>query len=103
MTRPATRLSALAATAAVGALALGAGSAPAVVPPRDCGNMSVSGKLYQVKVDQISCSSGKRYAKTYLQRHTKPRGYTCKRYPARRNRVTFYCNNGRRVFFAIRR
>ena len=103
MTRPATRLSALAATAAVGALALGAASAPAVVPPRDCGTMSVSGKRYQVKVDQIACSSGKRYAKTYIQRRTKPRGYTCKRYPARKNRVAFYCNNGRRVFFAIRR
>ncbi len=102
MTRSTIRLTALAATAA-GALAAGPALAPAVVPPRDCGTMSVSGKRYQVKVDQISCRSGKSYAKTYVQRRTKPSGYSCKSYPVRKNRVSFYCNNGRKIFFAIRR
>jgi hypothetical protein len=103
VTRTVPRLTALAATAAITALAGTAATAPAVVPPRDCGNMSVSGKRYQIKVDQISCKDGKGYAKKYIQSRSKPRGYSCKRYPARKNRVTFYCNNGRRVFFAIRR
>jgi hypothetical protein len=93
---------ALATVAAAAAVALPT-SAPAVVPPRDCGNMSVSGTRYQVKVDQISCSSGRSYAKTYIRSASKPRGYKCKRYPSRKNRVRFYCNNGRRVFFGIRR
>jgi hypothetical protein len=96
------RLAALSAATA-GALAAGPAIAPAVVPPRDCGRMSVDGKRYQVKVDQIACKSGKSYAKTYIQRRTKPSGYTCKRYPSRKNRVAFYCNNGRKIFFAIRR
>jgi hypothetical protein len=94
---------AVAAVAAAAALAAAPATAPAVVPPRDCGNMSVSGKRYQVKVDQISCSSGKSHAKTYIRSASKPRGYSCKRYPSRKNRVRFYCNNGRRIFFAIRR
>lgn len=94
------RIAILAATAA--ALVFVAPS-EAVVPPRDCGNMTVSGKRYQIKVDQISCSEGKGYVKRYIQTRAKPRGYTCKRYPARKNRVSFYCNNGRKVFFAIRR
>ena len=89
--------------AAAAAALLFTTTAPAVVPPRDCGNMSVSGKAYQIKVDQISCRDGKGYSKTYIQRRTKPRGYTCKRYPTRKNRVSFYCNNGRKIFFAIRR
>lgn len=99
---PRHRIVALAASAAA-ALATAPAVAPAVVPPRDCGNMSISGKRYQVKVDQISCSSGKAYAKRYLQSSSKPRGYSCKRYPSRRNRVRFYCNNGRKIFFGIRR
>ena len=97
------RLALPAACTAVLALAAAPALSPAVVPPRDCGRMSVSGKRYQVKVDQISCRDGKSYAKTYITRRTKPRGYTCKRYPVRRNRVSFYCNNGRKIFFAIRR
>ena len=101
MIRPTIRLSTALTTVVVAALA--AAPAPAVVPPRDCGTMSVSGKRYQVKVDQISCRSGKSYSKSYITRRTKPRGYTCKRYPVRKGRVSFYCNDGRKVFFAIRR
>ena len=103
MIRSTTRLSALAATAALGVLAGTAATAPAVVPPRDCGTMSVSGKRYQIKVDQISCRDGKGYAKRYLQSKSSPRGYTCRRFTPQRNRVAFMCNNGRRQFLAIRR
>ena len=103
MNRSIIRLTAVVASLTAAALTVGSATAPAVVPPRDCGKMSVSGKRYQVKVDQISCRSGKRYARTYIQRRTKPRGYSCKRYPVRKGRVAFYCNNGRKIFFAIRR
>ena len=102
MTRRTSRFAALAAAAVV-ALAAAPAVAPAVVPPRDCGKMTISGKRYQIKVDQIPCSDGKRYAKRYVQSSSKPRGYSCKRYPSRRNRVRFYCNNGRKIFFGIRR
>ena len=93
----------LIALAAAVAIAMTAAAAPAIVPPRDCGNMTVSGKRYQVKVDQISCRDGKAYTKTYLQTRRKPRGYRCSRYTPRKNRVLFQCFNGRKVFFAIRR
>jgi hypothetical protein len=93
----------VAALTAAAALACSPAMAPAIVPPRDCGNMTISGKRYQIKVDQISCRDGKAYTKTYIQRRRKPRGYRCDRYTPRRNRVLFQCNNGRKVFFAIRR
>ena len=100
MTRTTTTLAALAAVVLLAALPA---ASTAVVPPRDCGVMSVSGKRYQIKVDQISCRDGKSYAKRYITRRTKPRGYRCDRYTPRKNRVLFQCNNGRKVFFAIRR
>lgn len=84
--------------------ALGLGSAAeAVVPPKDCGRMTVERKRYQVKADQVSCATGRRWAKAYIARQSKPAGYRCTTYPRRRNRVSFYCNDGRKVFFAIRR
>jgi hypothetical protein len=88
--------------ALVGALVVPASTA-AVVPPEDCGRMTVDGKRIQVKVDQITCKSGKRYASTYMRSRSKPSGYRCRRYPSKKGRVLFYCNNGRKIFFAIRR
>jgi hypothetical protein len=78
-------------------------AAPAIVPPKDCGRMTLKGKRYQVMVDQISCGAGRAYVKAYFKRHHKPGGYSCRTYPSKRNRVRFYCNSGRKVFFAIRR
>ena len=92
----------LLATAAAALLALPT-LATAVVPPKNCGTMTVSGKRYQVKADQISCSTGRDHARRYLRTGRKPRGYRCKDYRSRRGSVDFYCNNGRKVFFAIRR
>ena len=97
------RLPILAALLASLAVALTAAPTPAVVPPEDCGRMTVSGKRIQVKVDQITCKSGKRYATNFMRSRSKPRGYTCRTYPAKKNRVRFYCNNGRKIFFAITR
>ena len=92
----------IALLALAGALALPV-STPAVVPPKDCGRMTVSGKRIQVKVDQITCKSGKRYATNFMRSRSKPSGYTCRTYPPKKNRVRFYCNNGRKIFFAITR
>lgn len=78
-------------------------AATAVVPPKNCGSMTVKGKRYQVKADQISCSTGRDHAERYLKTHRKPRGYKCNDVSKARNRVTFTCNNGRKTFFAIRR
>ena len=77
--------------------------APAVVPPKSCGTMTVKGKKYQVKADQISCKTGREHTQRYLSSHRKPRGYSCKDLSKEKGRVTFTCNNGRKVFFAIRR
>ena len=92
----------LLAAAAVASLALPVG-APAVVPPKNCGSTTVQSKRYQVKADQISCATGIRYARRFLRTGSKPRGYRCKDYPSRKRRVDFYCNNRRKIFFAIRR
>ena len=40
-------------TLAVIALALSAGGASAIVPPKNCGMQSVSGKRFQIKADQM--------------------------------------------------
>ncbi len=90
------------AAALVAALCLPA-AATAVVPPKSCGSMTVKAKRYQVKADQMSCSTGRDHAKRFLQSGRKPSGYTCKDYPSKKGRVDFYCNNGRKIFFAIRR
>jgi len=75
----------------------------AVVPPKNCGMKTVKGKRYQVKADQISCRKGRRYVKRFIRRGTKPAGYRCKDYPSKKGRVDFYCNKGRKIYFAIRR
>jgi hypothetical protein len=92
----------LTAAATLAALCLPA-AATAVVPPKNCGTMTVEGKRYQVKADQISCSTGRDHARRYLKQRKKPRGYTCRDLSKSKGRVTFTCNNGRKVFFAIRR
>ncbi len=97
MTRALLLAAAVAATLSLPTLAT------AVVPPKNCGTMSVKGKRYQVKADQISCKSGRDYAKRFIRTGRKPSGYRCRDYPSRKRRVDFYCNDGRKIFFAIRR
>jgi hypothetical protein len=78
-------------------------TAGAVIPPKDCGRITVDEKRYQVKADQISCTTGRVNARRFLTTGARPAGYTCRNYPSRKDRVDFYCNNGRKIFFAIRR
>jgi hypothetical protein len=99
--RHAIRLAPLAVTAAC-ALALPT-AAPAVVPPKNCGIITVNAKRYQIKADQISCRTAKRYSRRYLSTRVRPRGYRCTRKPDRRNKLRFLCYSGRKQFFAIRR
>ncbi len=89
--------------AAVAAALCLAPAATAVVPPKNCGTMTVKGKRFQVKADQISCSTGRDHAKRYLTNGSKPRGYSCRRPSQSKGRVNVYCNNGRKIFLAIRR
>ena len=78
-----------------------AASAQAVVPPSDCGTIRVKAKRYNVKADQLRCTTAKRWTRTYLEKRRKPRGYTCRRY--KNTKLVFRCNRGVRSFFAIRR
>jgi hypothetical protein len=90
------------ATLAAFAIALPA-SAPAVVPPKNCGTVKVKGKRYTVKADQMRCTTARRYSTNYLiSRKRKPRGYRCERY-GRETKLVFRCVKGRANFFAIRR
>jgi hypothetical protein len=85
------------------ALALSAGAASAIVPPKNCGMQSVSGHRYQIKADQMRCRTAKRYSRSYLASHHRPSGYSCRNYKASETKLKFRCAKGIRVFFAIRR
>jgi len=76
--------------------------AGAIVPPRDCGFTKVSHKRYNIKADQLRCSEAVPFARTYLGRHHKPRGYHCVDYHGGTS-LKFRCSRGIKVFFAIRR
>jgi hypothetical protein len=62
------------------AAAMLATNAHAIVPPKDCGSMTVSHKHWHIKADQISCRTARRYAKAYIAHHTRPPHYSCHRY-----------------------
>jgi hypothetical protein len=84
------------------ALAALAASSPAIVPPSDCGRVTVKAKHYSIKADQLSCASARSYATRYLSAHRKPQGYTCRDY-GHETKLKFRCARGIKVFFAIRR
>lgn len=94
-------------TATLCALALGAGHAapaPAIVPPKDCGYVAVHAKRYNIKADQLACTTARRYSKNYLiSVKRKPTGYRCTRYTSAETKLKFRCVKGTRTFFAIRR
>jgi hypothetical protein len=77
-------------------------SASAVVPPKDCGKMKVDGERYRIKADQLRCETARKYARRYLAKHDRPRGYQCENYGGG-TRIEFRCQNGIKVIFAIRR
>ena len=74
----------------------------ATVPPKNCGMMSVNGKRYQIKADQMRCSTAKTYSRRYLSRHSRPSGYGCTDFGSS-TKLKFRCAKGVRVFFAIKR
>jgi hypothetical protein len=89
--------------AALLALAFAA-PAHAIVPPRDCGRISVKGKRYNIKADQMRCADAVRMSRRYLaSSRRRPRGYRCRRNNPRETRIVFSCRRGTRNFFAIRR
>jgi hypothetical protein len=61
-------------------VALAGGSAHAIVPPKNCGTIKVSHKKWQIKADQIRCTTARKYATTYIAHHTRPRGYSCHKF-----------------------
>lgn len=84
------------------ALALAAAPAGAIVPPKNCGMQSVNGKRYQIKADQMRCTTAKTYSRRYLAFHRRPSGYSCRNYGAE-TKLKFRCSRGIHVFFAIKR
>ncbi len=91
--------SGLAALVLAAVVAPGAG---ATVPPKDCGNITVKSKRYQIKADQMRCRTAKTYSRRYLRRHKRPSGYRCNNYSSG-TALRFRCSKSIRVFFAIRR
>jgi len=76
--------------------------AGAIVPPKNCGMMTVKGKRYQIKADQMRCSPARTYARRYLRSHTRPTGFRCSDYGSG-TALKFRCYKRVRVFFAIKR
>ncbi len=76
--------------------------ARATVPPVDCGTLSVKGKRYTIKADQIRCADARTASKRYLSARRRPAGYRCADYGSS-TKLRFRCSKGVRVFFAIRR
>ena len=84
------------------ALAVAAAPAGSIVPPTDCGMQSVKGKRYQIKADQLRCTTAKRHSRRYLSERTRPSGYRCRNYGSE-TKLKFRCSKGIHVFFAIKR
>ena len=89
--------------ACLAAVLVAAAPAGAIVPPRDCGRITVKHKRYNIKADQMRCRDAVRYSRNYLtSSRRKPRGYTCRRYSGG-TKLAFRCSRGVKNFFAIRR
>jgi len=83
------------------ALAALAPTSGAIVPPTNCGKLTVKGKRYTIKADQLRCVTARSHASRYLTTHKRPTGYTCRDY-GRETKLKFRCSRGVKVFFAIR-
>ncbi|MGH2947417.1 MAG: hypothetical protein ACRDPC_14385 [Solirubrobacteraceae bacterium] len=79
-----------------------AAPSPAPVEPRNCGMITVKGKRYQIKADQVRCRTAKTRARRYLRSQARPSGYRCRSYDSS-TKLKFRCWKGKRVYFAIRR
>src|SRR4051812_9088379 len=98
-------IGALLAAAALIASLVAAGPAGAIVPPKDCGKITVKSHRYNVKADQLPCAKARDYSVTYLKTHHKPRYYSCFSYSG--SAIKFRCiatrYNPDRTFWAIKR
>ncbi|CAA9481484.1 MAG: hypothetical protein AVDCRST_MAG67-900 [uncultured Solirubrobacteraceae bacterium] len=86
----------------VATLAALAPSSLAIVPPSDCGTLTVKAKRYNIKADQLRCATARSHAKRYLSSQIKPSGYRCRNFGAE-TKLKFRCSRSAKVFFAIRR
>lgn len=93
----------LIALACLAALTIAAPPAGAIVAPRDCGNIRVSGKRLQIKADQLSCRTAKRHARRYASTGRRPKGYKCRKFDASVTKRAFSCRRGVREILANRR
>ena len=95
-------LSALAATLL---LFVATTASQAIVPPKNCGTITVKHKRYNIKADQLPCRTAKKYAARYLSTGVRPRYYKCHRY--RGSALVARCENTRanpdRTIFIIKR
>src|SRR3954451_6661025 len=96
-------LAALALAVAAALLATAPGQA--IVPPKNCGSITVKHHRYNIKGDQLPCNQARAYAATYIARHKRPRGYGCHRFSG--SALVAKCVNTRtnpdRTIFIIKR
>src|SRR3954447_23848418 len=89
---------------AVAAL-LAAAPGEAIVPPKNCGSITVKHRRYNIKGDQLPCKQARSYASTYIGRRKAPRGYGCHRFSG--SALVAKCVNTRtnpdRTIFIIKR
>lgn len=87
------------------AAALAAAPAPAIVPPKNCGSITVRHHRYNIKADQLPCASARTYAARFLGANRRPPGYTCRRF--KDSALVARCVNTRanpdRTIFMIKR
>lgn len=95
------KLRTLILTAALGSSVLAA-DAGAIVPPKNCGTIKVGTQRHQIKADQITCTTAKKYAYGYLRSSRRPRGWTCRKYP-RDSKFSFRCSRGTKQVYGIKR
>jgi hypothetical protein len=82
-------------------LATIASPSAAIVPPSDCGMLTVKAKRYNIKADQLRCRTARSFASQYLSKRHRPSGYRCRDFGSE-TKLKFRCARGIQVFFAIR-
>lgn len=80
--------------------------AGAIVPSKNCGTFTIGGKRYQVKADQIRCSTAISYAKTLIRTKRRPTGYRCVK-GSSGSKLLYNCVNTKaspdRTFYVLKR
>jgi hypothetical protein len=87
---------------AIAALLVFAAPSPAPVAPRNCGEITVKSRDYQIKADQIRCRTAKRWSRSYLGSGWRPTGYSCRK-GSTGSQLKFRCWKREKTYFAIKR